>query len=127
MSLSLTISRRFALLSILSALIAVGAVSFSLMRARDAMFVQKRAEIRFLVESAASMIEGRRAVLAAGEDPDAIRKWLVARYGNWVSYDPPLDAATMLLWFGPLLFFILGGWLAFGRFRRGDVEEEAEG
>ena len=68
-----------------------------------------------------------RTKIAAGEDPDAIRKWLVARYGNWVSYDPPLDAATMLLWFGPLLFFILGGWLAFGRFRRGDVEEEAEG
>ena len=67
-----------------------------------------------------------RSKIAAGESPDAIRKWLVARYGNWVSYDPPLDAATTLLWFGPLLFLALGGWLAFGRFRRGDAEGDGD-
>jgi cytochrome c-type biogenesis protein CcmH len=66
-----------------------------------------------------------RTKIAAGESPDAIRKWLVARYGNWVSYDPPFDKATALLWLGPLLFLALGGWLAFGRFRRGGSEEEA--
>lgn len=59
-----------------------------------------------------------RTKIAAGESPDAIREWLVARYGNWVSYDPPFDAATALLWLGPFLFLALGGWLAFGRFRR---------
>ncbi len=67
-----------------------------------------------------------RTKIAAGESPDAIRKWLVARYGNWVSYDPPFDAATALLWLGPLLFLALGGWLAFGRFRRGDIGSEGE-
>lgn len=65
-----------------------------------------------------------RSKIAAGESPAEIKAWLVARYGNWVSYDPPFDAATALLWLGPLLFLALGGWLAFGRFRRGDGEEE---
>lgn len=64
-----------------------------------------------------------RSKIAAGESPEAIRDWLVARYGNWVDYDPPFDAATALLWFGPLLFLALGGWLAFGRFRRDGSEE----
>jgi cytochrome c-type biogenesis protein CcmH len=67
-----------------------------------------------------------RSKIAAGESPDAIRRWLVARYGNWVTYDPPLDAATALLWFGPLLFLALGGWLAFGRFRRGEADGDGE-
>lgn len=67
-----------------------------------------------------------RSKIAAGESPGEIRKWLVARYGNWVTYDPPFDMATALLWLGPLIFLSLGGWLAFGRFRRGDGEGEGE-
>lgn len=67
-----------------------------------------------------------RTKIAAGEAPDEIRKWLVARYGNWVTYDPPFDAATALLWLGPLAFLLLGGWLAFGRFRRGESDGEGE-
>ena len=65
-----------------------------------------------------------RSKIAAGESPDEIKTWLVARYGNWVSYDPPFDAATAFLWLGPLLFLALGGWLAFGRFRRGEGDGE---
>ncbi|GAO77939.1 MULTISPECIES: cytochrome c-type biogenesis protein [unclassified Sphingopyxis] len=67
-----------------------------------------------------------RSKIAAGESPAEIKAWLVARYGNWVSYDPPFDGATALLWLGPLLFLALGGWLAFGRFRRGANDEEDE-
>jgi len=67
-----------------------------------------------------------RSKIAAGESPAEIKTWLVARYGNWVSYDPPFDGATALLWLGPLLFLALGGWLAFGRFRRGESDEEGD-
>ena len=73
MSLSLTISRRFALLAVLSAIIAVGAVAFSLTRARDAMIEQKRSEIRFLVEAAVTMIEGQRLTSAAREEAGLIK------------------------------------------------------
>ncbi len=65
-----------------------------------------------------------RSKIAAGESPGEIKTWLVARYGNWVSYDPPFDAATAFLWLGPLLFLAIGGWLAFGRFRRGASDGE---
>ena len=65
-----------------------------------------------------------RSKIAAGESPAEIKTWLVARYGNWVSYDPPFDTATAFLWLGPLFFLALGGWLAFGRFRRGEGDAE---
>jgi cytochrome c-type biogenesis protein CcmH len=59
-----------------------------------------------------------RERIAAGEDPDAVRAWLVGRYGNWVTYLPPVEPATWPLWAAPVLFVALGLWLARGRFRR---------
>ena len=43
-----------------------------------------------------------------GSSDDEIKQYLVARYSNFVLYDPPLTAGTWLLWFGPLLI-LLGG------------------
>ena len=59
-----------------------------------------------------------RRRIAAGERPEAIRAWLIDRYGDWVSYKPVLDAATVPLWIAPLLLLGGGLWLARGRFRR---------
>ena len=59
-----------------------------------------------------------RERIAAGEDPQAIRAWLIKRYGNWVTYDPPLDAVTWPLWAAPILFVLAGLWLARGRLTR---------
>lgn len=59
-----------------------------------------------------------RRRIAAGESPTSIRDWLIARYGNWVSYDPPLEPVTWPLWAAPILLIVAGGWIARGRFRR---------
>lgn len=59
-----------------------------------------------------------RQRIAAGEKPDAIRAWLVRRYGSWVTYDPPLDRVTWLLWAAPILFVGIGLWVTRASFRR---------
>jgi cytochrome c-type biogenesis protein CcmH len=59
-----------------------------------------------------------RRRIAAGERPEAIRAWLVDRYGNWVSYAPPVEPATWPLWGAPILLVLAGAWLARGRLRR---------
>jgi cytochrome c-type biogenesis protein CcmH/NrfF len=35
-----------------------------------------------------------RMRIAAGEQPEAIRAWLIQRYGSYVSYKPVMNAAT---------------------------------
>ncbi|MEO7786937.1 MAG: cytochrome c-type biogenesis protein [Sphingomicrobium sp.] len=67
---------------------------------------------------AGSMRAMVRTRIAAGEKPEAVRGWLVDRYGNWVSYTPPLTPLTWPLWAAPLLLLGAGLWLARKRFAR---------
>lgn len=69
-------------------------------------------------EIAGDMRSMVRARIAAGESPDQIRAWMIERYGEWVSYDPPLSARTWPLWFAPIILIGLGWLLARGRFRK---------
>ena len=69
-------------------------------------------------EMAADMRAMVRRRVEAGEPPEAIRAWLIDRYGNWISYDPPLEPLTWPLWAAPVLLILAGLWLARGRFRR---------
>lgn len=50
-----------------------------------------------------------RTRIKAGEEPEAIRAWLVASYGDYVSYAPRLTAATWPLFAVPLVLFALIG------------------
>ena len=59
-----------------------------------------------------------RERIARGEQPEAIRGWLVDRYGQWVSYAPRANADTALLFAAPLLMLVIGGTVAARRFRR---------
>ena len=59
-----------------------------------------------------------RSRIAAGENPEAIRAWLVERYGDYVSYKPRLDGATWPLFALPVLLIAgvaLALWRRFGR------------
>ncbi len=48
-----------------------------------------------------------RGLAQAGKSDDEIKVYLVARYGDFVLYNPPVKATTLLLWAGP--FVLLGG------------------
>lgn len=69
-------------------------------------------------EMAGDMRSLIRERIQKGERPEAIRTWLIQRYGDWVTYDPPLSVTTVFLWGLPLLLLMMGGGLAMGRIRR---------
>jgi cytochrome c-type biogenesis protein CcmH len=60
----------------------------------------------------------------AGDSDDAIRAYLVARYGDWILLKPPFKPGTLLLWLGPLLVFSVALALLLRR-RRGVSPEPA--
>ena len=45
----------------------------------------------------------------SGFSESQIYNMLVKKYGQWIVYDPGYSKKTFLLWFIPILFFLLGG------------------
>ncbi|MCY4972248.1 cytochrome c-type biogenesis protein CcmH, partial [Salmonella enterica subsp. enterica serovar 1,4,[5],12:i:-] len=54
-------------------------------------------------------------LMQEGKSRQEIIDYMVARYGNFVTYDPPL---TVLLWVLPLATIVAGGWIIVARTRR---------
>lgn len=42
-----------------------------------------------------------------GQSDEAIKAFMVKRYGNFVLYEPPVDSKTTFIWFAPLVLFVL--------------------
>ncbi|AKG72330.1 cytochrome c-type biogenesis protein [Serratia fonticola] len=66
-------------------------------------------------------------LMMQGQDKQQVIDYMVARYGNFVTYEPPLTPATLILWVGPLLFVLIGGAVVILRTRQrraGVVNEE---
>ncbi|BBD97245.1 cytochrome C biogenesis protein [Sphingobium amiense] len=65
-----------------------------------------------IADSNASMAGDMRSQIReriiAGEQPEAIRDWLVQRYGDWVSYEPTAAPILWPLWAAPLLLLAVG-------------------
>ncbi len=64
-----------------------------------------------------------REQLAAGKSERDVVDYLVARYGDFVLYRPPLKGSTVLLWTGPFLFVAFGAFLLVRFVRRRRVAE----
>ena len=64
-----------------------------------------------------------REQLAAGKSEQDVLDFMVARYGDFVLYRPPLKASTVLLWGGPFLFLLFGIWLLIRRVRKQAIPE----
>lgn len=71
-----------------------------------------------LAESNASLANDLRKQIYdkinQGQTNQQIIDYLVSRYGNFILYKPPLNTATIGLWFGPLFLLLCGlGYLIF--------------
>lgn len=61
-----------------------------------------------------------------GKTDEEIEQFMFERYGDFVFYRPRLMWQTLLLWFGPLLFLLLGGWIIVGIVRRAQQNKVQE-
>ena len=59
-----------------------------------------------------------RIRIAAGEEPEAVRRWLMDRYGDYVSYEPVMSATTWPLFAIPPILALLAGLIVWRRLRR---------
>lgn len=73
----------------------------------DASNAQLARDLRILV----------RERLVEGDSNQEVLDFLVARYGDFVLLRPPVNQATVLLWFGPALVLIIAGTVIFLRTR----------
>ncbi|QLB12512.1 cytochrome c-type biogenesis protein CcmH [Bisgaardia hudsonensis] len=65
-----------------------------------------------IADSNASISVDMRAkvfeLLEAGKTKEEITQYMIDRYGNFITYDPPITIATSLLWIIPIILILLG-------------------
>jgi cytochrome c-type biogenesis protein CcmH len=65
-----------------------------------------------LIDSDADLADDLRRevakMLKEGKNKEQVTDFMVARYGNFVLYNPPLEPSTWLLWGGPFVLMFLG-------------------
>lgn len=65
-------------------------------------------------------------LMKQGQSRQQIIDYMVARYGNFVSYSPPVTPSTLVLWAGPALFALLGGAVIILRSRQRKTRSELD-
>ena len=64
-----------------------------------------------------------REQLAQGASEREVVDFMVARYGDFVLYRPPLKASTLALWIGPFVLLLAGALLLWRRIARRRVPQ----
>lgn len=59
-------------------------------------------------ELAKDMRRKTHEMVTQGKTEKEISEFMVTRYGDFVLYRPPFEPMTWLLWFGPLIIFLIG-------------------
>jgi cytochrome c-type biogenesis protein CcmH len=86
---------------------------------QDAQFQHLLKELRCLVcqnqdlaDSNAGLAKDLRdqvyQMVKDGESDSDIIRYLTSRYGDFILFNPPVKGITALLWYGPMLFLLLG-------------------
>jgi cytochrome c-type biogenesis protein CcmH/NrfF len=68
-----------------------------------------------------------RSRILAGESPAEIRAWLIARYGDYVSYEPTVSATTWPLFAIPVLVILIGAGVLLRRLGKRRSDANADG
>lgn len=111
---------------------AVPAAETRLPEAQEARLRELTRELRCLVCQNESLAESHaplagdlreeiRDQIRGGASNEEVVRYLVARYGDFVTYRPPFNMRTLLLWLGPfvVLALLLGSLWSFHRRTRG--------
>ncbi len=68
-----------------------------------------------------------RTQMRAGKSDQEVIDYLVARYGDFVRYRPPVNSSTALLWFGPFLLLLIGGFVLYRVLKKQASGERLDG
>ena len=68
-----------------------------------------------------------RVLMREGKTDQEVVDYLVARYGDFVLYRPPVNNETALLWFGPFILLIIGGFVLYRVLKKHAGSEDIQG
>ncbi|GAA3538486.1 cytochrome c-type biogenesis protein [Zobellella aerophila] len=78
-------------------------------------------------ELARDLREKTYQMVIEGRSKQEIKDYMVARYGNFILYRPPLMASTLILWLGPVLVILFGLALVILRTRKAPTRARQAG
>jgi cytochrome c-type biogenesis protein CcmH len=65
-------------------------------------------------------------LLIDGKSDEEIRNYLINRYGDFISYRPPLTSTTLILWLGPLALLLFSIVLAVVKVMKNATSKNAQ-